>query len=253
MATLTIEAGLVYKLTTTAGLTALISTRTYLERIPQGATLPCLTYQRISTPRLLAHDTSGSAGTAHPRFQFDAWATTYSSAKAITDALRAALNGFSGTITNAVCQVETAVAVGTATVNGNITVTIIDAILAGSPLAVVVDILAGDAPADWATKVRTHLNAVGAITTVFTVGGAGANITLTRIVAAANDTSLNIAIADTGTTGITPVVTSTNTTAGVLDSVVVQAALVDSETSNPDEDAGIARITSEYIIWHVEA
>jgi hypothetical protein len=35
--------------------------------------------------------------------------------------------------------------------------------------------------------------------------------------------------------------------------VVVQAALVDSETSNPDEDAGIARITSEYIIWHVEA
>ena len=100
MATLTLEAGLVYKLTNTAGISNLISTRTYLARIPQGATLPCLTYQRISTPRLHAHDSSGSAGTAHPRFQFDAWATTYSSAKAITDALRAALNGFKGTITS---------------------------------------------------------------------------------------------------------------------------------------------------------
>jgi hypothetical protein len=100
MGTLTIEAGLVAKLTTTAGLTALISTRVYLERIPQGATLPCITYQRIDTPRVLTHDTSGSAGTAYPRFQFDAWATTYASAKAITDALRAALSGFKGTITS---------------------------------------------------------------------------------------------------------------------------------------------------------
>jgi hypothetical protein len=139
MATLTIEAGLVYKLTTTAGLTALISTRVYLERIPQGATLPCLTYQRISTPRVLAHDTSGSAGTASPRFQFDAWATTYASAKAITDALRAALSGFKGTITSG------------------------------------------------------------------------------------------------------------------ADTVVVQAALVDGETSQPDLEAGLARVRSEFVIWHLEA
>jgi len=100
MATLSIEAGLVYKLTNTAGITALVSTRVYLETIPQGATLPCITYQRISTPRLTAHDTSGSAGTASPRFQFDAWATTYASARAIADALRAALNGYKGTITS---------------------------------------------------------------------------------------------------------------------------------------------------------
>ncbi len=139
MATLTIEAGLVYKLTNTAGITSLISTRTYLERIPQGATLPCLTYQRISTVRLLAHDTSGSAGTCAVRVQFDAWAATYSSAKAITDALRAALNGFKGTITSG------------------------------------------------------------------------------------------------------------------ADNVVVQASLVQSETSLPDEDAGIARVSSDYMIYHIEA
>jgi hypothetical protein len=139
MGTLTIEAGLVYKLTNTVGLTALISTRVYLERIPQGATLPCLTYQRISTPRVHTHDTSGSAGTAYPRFQFDAWATTYASAKAITDALRAALNGYKGTITSG------------------------------------------------------------------------------------------------------------------ADSVVVQASLVESETSQPDLEADLARISSEYVIWHLEA
>jgi hypothetical protein len=139
MGTLTIEAGLVTKLTTTAGLTALISTRVYLERIPQGGTLPCLTYQRISTPRVLTHDTSGSAGTAYPRFQFDAWAATYLSAKAITDALRAALNGFKGTITSG------------------------------------------------------------------------------------------------------------------ADTVVVQAALIDTETSAPDLEADLARVRSEYVIWHVEA
>jgi hypothetical protein len=85
------------------------------------------------------HDTSGSAGTAYPRFQFDAWATSYSSAKAITDQVRAALNGFHGTITSG------------------------------------------------------------------------------------------------------------------ADSVTVQAALVDGETSEPELEAGLARIRSDYIIWHLEA
>lgn len=42
---------------------------------------------------------SGATGDlAHPRFQFDAWATTYASAKAITDQVRAALNGKTGSI-----------------------------------------------------------------------------------------------------------------------------------------------------------
>jgi hypothetical protein len=139
MATLTIEAGLVYKLTNTAAIQTLISTRVYLEQIPQGATLPCLTYQRISTARLTAHDISGSAGTAHARFQFDAWATTYASAKAIADALRAALNGYKGTITSG------------------------------------------------------------------------------------------------------------------ADSVVVQAALIDGESSEPDVEAGLARVRSDYFVWYVEA
>ena len=81
------------------GLKALIDGRVYPLRIPQGATIPCLTYQRISTPRISTHDSSGSSGDLiSPRFQFDVWAETLASTKTIMDTLRAALNGKSGTI-----------------------------------------------------------------------------------------------------------------------------------------------------------
>ena len=80
-------------------LTALIGTRTYPMKIPQGAILPCLVYQRISTPRIMTHDDAGATGTlAYPRFQFDAWAATQKVAKAITDQVRAYLNGKTGEI-----------------------------------------------------------------------------------------------------------------------------------------------------------
>ena len=94
-----LEEGLASYLSTYVGLTPLIGARTYPMRIPQGATLPCLTYQRISTPRILTHQSSGATGDlAHPRFQFDAWATTQKAAKAIIDQVRAALNGKTGEI-----------------------------------------------------------------------------------------------------------------------------------------------------------
>ena len=99
MATLTLEQGLEYYLTHYPGLTALISTRTFLNRIPQGSVIPCLTFQRISTSRVITHDTKGLTGLAYPRFQFDSWAISYASAKAICDQVRAALNGYRGMIT----------------------------------------------------------------------------------------------------------------------------------------------------------
>ena len=61
-------------------------------------TLPALTYQRIDTPRVHSHDTSGATGTAHPRIQFDCWAASYANAKGLADALRGALNGYKGTM-----------------------------------------------------------------------------------------------------------------------------------------------------------
>lgn len=93
-----LEEGLFTYLSTYAGLVSLIEARVYPDFMPQGATLPCLTYQRISTPRNLSHDTSGiGSDLAHPRFQFTTWATTKESAKAINEQVRAALNGHTGT------------------------------------------------------------------------------------------------------------------------------------------------------------
>lgn len=101
-----LEEGIASYLEGYAGLVALIGDRVYPMRIPQKATLPCLTYQRISTPRILTHDTSGATGDLiSPRFQFDAWAETAKSAKAITDQVRAALNGKTGAIGTAPRQV----------------------------------------------------------------------------------------------------------------------------------------------------
>ena len=111
-------------------------------------------------------------------------------------------------------QVETATAVTTATGSGNITVTVTAVGVTGTPLDTVVAILSGDTAAVWAGKVRTALNLVSAITDIFTVGGTTTAITLTRTIATAHDSTLNIAIA-AGTTGVTAVVTSVNTTPGV--------------------------------------
>jgi hypothetical protein len=97
--TAVLEEGIASYLKGYSGLVALISTRVYPMSIPQGATLPCLTYQRISTPRISTHQSSGATGDLIlPRFQFDAWATTQKSAKAINDQVRAALNGKTGSI-----------------------------------------------------------------------------------------------------------------------------------------------------------
>ena len=94
-----LEEGLHSYLSTYAGLVALIGDRVYPLRIPQTGTLPCLTYQRISTPRIHTHDNTGIAGDlTSPRFQFDAWAETNKSVKDITDQVRAALNGKTGSI-----------------------------------------------------------------------------------------------------------------------------------------------------------
>lgn len=118
----------------------------------------------------------------------------------------------------AVQQVETATAVGTVTGSGNATVIVTAAGMTGTPKTFNVPVVNGDTPSVWAPKVVAALAADSAVTALYTVGGTGATITLTRITAAANDASLNISL-DNGTcTGITTAATSVNTTAGsVLD------------------------------------
>ena len=118
-----------------------------------------------------------------------------------------------------ILQVETAtvIAAAGATTAGDATVIVTAANLVGSPLTISVPLLLTDNTASLvATKIRAALTANTAIASIFTVGGTGADITLTAKIAIANDPTLNISIANGTCAGITAAPTSTSTTAGVL-------------------------------------
>lgn len=118
--------------------------------------------------------------------------------------------------TTPVSQVETAtvVAGAGATSNGNLAVTVTAARVTGSPLAFSVALTTATHTTATliAGAIRTAFNANSALTAVYTVGGSGANITLTETSAENNDPTLNIAI--TAGLGVSAIVSSTNTTAG---------------------------------------
>lgn len=121
------------------------------------------------------------------------------------------IRNFGGTL-----QVETATIVGTVTGSGDATVTVTAVGMTGSPIVLAVPVLNLDTASQVATKIRTALNANANIAAFFTIGGTGANITLTVITAAANDSTMNLAY-DNGTcTGLTGDATSTDTTTGYL-------------------------------------
>lgn len=127
-------------------------------------------------------------------------------------------------------QVTTATAVGTVTGNGNASVTFTAAGLTGSPIVVSVAVLSGDTPSAWAAKVRTALRANAVISAAFDISGAGANIIATNRLRAANDATLNIALATGTATGITAAPTSAATTAGVVGSYQPYACEIESWT-----------------------
>ena len=121
-------------------------------------------------------------------------------------------------------QVETATAAGSITVSGNATAIVTSAGMTGSPKTITFAVLSGDTAVQWAAKARTALEADSVIAARFTVGGSTTAISLTRkpinsftveegVVNfyAANDGTLNIALADATSTGITEAATSTNT------------------------------------------
>lgn len=114
-------------------------------------------------------------------------------------------------------QIETATIVGGCTVAGNLSVTVTSALVVGSPLLVSVPLTTAQNTASLvAAAVRTALNSTAAITTHYTVGGTAATYTLTAKVAAANDTTLNMAHAKVSPlAGITDDSSSTSTVAGV--------------------------------------
>lgn len=119
--------------------------------------------------------------------------------------------------TTPVAQVETAtvVAASGATSNGNLAVTVTAARVTGSPLAFSVPLTTAThtTAAFVADAIQTALNSSAALLAVYTVGGAGATVTLTENDPQNNDATLNIAI--TAGLGVSAIVSSTNTTTGV--------------------------------------
>lgn len=128
-----------------------------------------------------------------------------------------------------VAQVETATAAGTVTTGGNAEVVVTAAGMTGSPKTYAVAVATSDTPTLWAAKVRAALNADAAFTALYTASGSGTAIVATRKptatftvpggtlnLYAANDGTLNIALAAGTASGITTAATSANTTAGVV-------------------------------------
>lgn len=85
-----IEVVLTGMLKTDADLLALIDARVYPVKLPQDPTLPAVTYQKISGPRI--HDLD----VAFPRFQITAWATSYIEAEAVGFAIRGSTQRYKG-------------------------------------------------------------------------------------------------------------------------------------------------------------
>lgn len=147
------------------------------------------------------------------------------------------LNGvtFTGT-----AQVETATVVGTIgpAGAGNAKAVVTAAGMTGSPKTVTTAVANNDTASIVAGKMRVSLAADVNVAAFFTVGGTGANIVLTRLAAAANDATMNIATDNDTCTGLTAEPTSVNTTAGVSNAQALLTATREPQISiyNPVTD-----------------
>lgn len=80
------------------GTAALVESRIYPLRLPQGPTYPAIRYQVISTPRThLMGDTADASIQAHARVQVDCYDETYAGVRALAEQVRLALSRWSGT------------------------------------------------------------------------------------------------------------------------------------------------------------
>ena len=111
-------------------------------------------------------------------------------------------------------QVETATVVITSVTAGNADFILAASGMAGTPITTVVALLTGDSADTVSTKAVAAMNLDAAITALFSVVAHGPDIVITKLVAAANDATLNLAYADGTSGGLTDDATSTDTTAG---------------------------------------
>jgi hypothetical protein len=99
---MTIEAAIRDLLINTTGVSSLVGStsaaRIYYLRLPEGAVLPAITYQRIS--RIGVPEYDGPSDLAGRRVQVDSWSTLGSQAATLAGEVRKAFDGFAGTREN---------------------------------------------------------------------------------------------------------------------------------------------------------
>ena len=124
--------------------------------------------------------------------------------------------GISNRADGGTCQVETATIVGTIGPAGAglADVILTAAGMTGSPITTEVSLANDDTPTQSAVKMAAALNLNSDITDIFNITSSGADLIATRLVAAANDTDMNIAYDNNTTSDLTPDATSANTVAG---------------------------------------
>ena len=76
----------------TTALTDLVGTRVYPSVLPQGVTLPAVTFQRVGTTP--TNGSTGGGDVSWARFQLTGYAVTYLAARGVADAVRGALRGW---------------------------------------------------------------------------------------------------------------------------------------------------------------
>lgn len=113
-------------------------------------------------------------------------------------------------------QVETLTVQGAVAGAGNAMVTVTAAGMPNSPKVVSVAVVVPDSAADVAGKIRAALGLDPDVSSFFTIGGNNAQVMLNALQVAANDPTMNIAIANGTCAGLTPVAVSNHTTAGAV-------------------------------------
>jgi hypothetical protein len=151
-------------------------------------------------------------------------------------------------------QVETATGIGTISTSGNASITLTGVGLDASPYLISVPVVSGETPSQWMLTVRSYLQADPLVLQFFNVSGSGADLVLTRKSPyAANDTTLNIAIANVTSVGITAAPTSVNTTAGVAFTPMTELTFYDASVNVSTTQVGTSVMLNTSVIGRLTA
>ena len=99
---MSINTALYSRLSSFAGLFALVGNRIYPVLIPESAQLPAVAYSLISTPEI--HAMNADPTINGPRYQISCRSATFSSAEDVAEQVKLALKDYSGTVEGIVIQ-----------------------------------------------------------------------------------------------------------------------------------------------------